>query len=74
MSSMVAIESSLSTAPIMFSALAARAKVALFDMVSTFMIGTLPKSKLKMSVELSALLTASQNFTWSGFVIFGRAN
>jgi hypothetical protein len=61
-SSIVAMVSSAGMFPGVFSilaAMAARAKVALVDMVPVFMMGTFPMSKLKINVEFSDLVTAS---------------
>jgi hypothetical protein len=68
---MVDTISSVGMEPGLFSvaaAMAASAKVALVDMVSVFIMGTLPISRLKTKVEFSTLATASRNFRISGLI------
>ena len=69
-SSMAATDSSLGvedSLPSVFAAMLARARVAFLEIVSWFMIGTLPMSRLKMRVDLSASFTASLNLLCSAF-------
>ena len=47
--------------PSFFAAMVVRASVAFLEMVSRFIIGTLPIFRLKTRVDLSASLTASLN-------------
>ena len=56
--SWLGVEDSL---PSVLAAIAVRAKVAFLEIVSWFMMGTLPIFKLKISVDFSASLTASLN-------------